>query len=92
MLFTLAKHDFVLAKEMKIQVDRTVIHKDVFFKFSDGQILQTTNWGVIFKATKNKNPVNVIMSIDDRVKFTNDFIAGILKRMALCEQNNDKEI
>lgn len=48
--------------------------------------------GVIFKtAVKIKKTMNVIMLMDDREKFANDLITGLIRRMILCEKNNDKE-
>lgn len=88
----LAKRDLVLAKEVKLEVDKPLIYIDGLskFKFTYGKILL---WGVIFKtAAKNKKTVNAIIHIDDIEKFQNDFIIGLMRKMTLNERNNDKEI
>lgn len=86
----LAKDDFILAKEVNLQVDKPVIYRDGLSSILMVKFFKNL---LIFKdEQKNNKTVNVIMLMDDKEKFPNDFIIKLIRRMNLNEITNDKEI
>lgn len=86
----LAKDDFILAKEVNLQVDKPVIYRDGLSSILMVKFFKNL---LIFKdEQKNNKTVNVIMLMDDKEKFPNDFIIKLIRRMNLNERTNDKEI
>lgn len=65
--------------------------RDGLSKYSNGQIVQEP-WGIIFKSTRIKKPVNAFIAMDERERFKNVFVEKVIQRMTMNVRNDNEHV